>query len=421
MFRGLVPLPIELPLSSSDSPPQQIGFLLSSCGIQVALTSEACLKGLPKSTTGEIAKLKGWPRLQWFVTEHLPKPPKDFNVNNVRVNDDGNAYIEYTTDKEGSVMGVTVKRDAMMNHCRALTMACHYTEGETVVCVLDFKREVGLWHSVLTSVLNGMHVLFIPYALMKLRPSSWMQLITKYRASCCLVKSRDLHWGLLATKDHKDISLSSLRMLLVADGANPWSLSSCDQFLSVFQPKGLRPDAICPCATSSEAFTVSLRRPGRGMGYTQSATGRGVLSMAALSHGVVRVDSEDSLTSLTLQDCGQVMPNANMVVVRSEGVPVVCKTDQVGEICVTTGATGSTYFGLDGMTNASFKVQPLHEEPDTKGDGTGIITKSIGDEVYVRSGLLGFLGPGGLVFICGSRDGLMTVTGRKHNADGMLN
>lgn len=384
----------------------------------MALTSEACLKGLPKSTTGEIAKLKGWPRLQWFVTEHLPKPPKDFNVNNIRVNEDGNAYIEYTTDKEGSVMGVTVKREAMMNHCRALTMACHYTEGETVVCVLDFKREVGLWHSVLTSVLNGMHVLFIPYALMKLRPSSWMQLITKYRASCCLVKSRDLHWGLLATKDHKDISLSSLRMLLVADGANPWSLSSCDQFLSVFQPKGLRPDAICPCATSSEAFTVSLRRPGRGMGYTQSATGRGVLSMAALSHGVVRVDSEDSLTSLTLQDCGQVMPNANMVVVRSEGTPVVCKTDQVGEICVTTGATGSTYFGLDGMTNSSFKVVPLLEEPDAKSDGTAIIAKPIGDEVYVRSGLLGFLGPGGLVFICGSRDGLMTVTGRKHNADG---
>lgn len=233
------------------------------------------------------------------------------------------------------------------------------------------------------------------------------------------MKSRDLHWGLLATKDHKDISLSSLRMLLVADGANPWSLSSCDQFLSVFQPKGLRPDAICPCATSSEAFTVSLRRPGRGIGFSQSATGRGVLSMAALSHGVVRVDSEDSLTSLTLQDCGQVMPNANMVVIRSEGTPVVCKTDQVGEICVTTGSTGSTYFGLDGMTNSTFKVQPLIEEQDGKaGDTSTLVSNPIGDEHYVRSGLLGFLGPGGLVFICGSRDGLMTVTGRKHNADG---
>ncbi|XP_037935929.1 disco-interacting protein 2 isoform X2 [Teleopsis dalmanni] len=419
MFRGLVPLPIELPLSSSDTPPQQVGFLLSSCGITVALTSEACLKGLPKSTTGEIAKLKGWPRLQWFVTEHLPKPPKDFNVGNVRIEDSATAYIEYTTDKEGSVMGVTVTRLAMMNHCRALTMACHYTEGETVVCVLDFKREVGLWHAVLTSVLNGMHVLFIPYALMKLRPSSWMQLITKHRASCCLAKSRDLHWGLLATKDHKDISLSSLRMLLVADGANPWSLSSCDQFLSVFSSKGLRSDAICPCASSSEVFTVSLRRPGRSAsGFSQSATGRGVLSMAALSHGVVRVDSEDSLTSLTLQDCGQVMPAAQMVVVRSEGIPVLCKTDQVGEICVTSGSTGSSYFGLEGLTNTTFKVQPLPEDPEIIKDGSSI--KPISDEYYVRSGLLGFLGPGGLVFVCGSRDGLMTVTGRKHNADDII-
>lgn len=56
-----------------------------------------------------------------------------------------------------------------------------------------------------------------------------------------MVKSRDLHWGLLATRDHRDINLSSMRMLLVADGANPWSLSSCDQFLAVFQSKGLGP------------------------------------------------------------------------------------------------------------------------------------------------------------------------------------
>lgn len=166
-----------------------------------------------------------------------------------------------------------------------------------------------------------------------------------------------------------------------------------------------------------ETLNVKLQLQG---GFSQSATGRGVLSMAALSHGVVRVDSEDSLTSLTLQDCGQVMPGANMVVVRSEGPAVLCKTDQVGEICVTSGATGNTYFGLDGMTNSTFKVQPLIEEPDSKSEnGTGVITKSIGDDKnYVRSGLLGFLGPSGLVFICGSRDGLMTVTGRKHNADG---
>ncbi|XP_051163298.1 disco-interacting protein 2 homolog A isoform X2 [Leptopilina boulardi] len=402
---GIVPVPIEVPLTRRDAGSQQIGFLLGSCGIQVALTSETCLKGLPKTTAGEVVAFKGWPKLHWFVTEHLAKTPKDW-LPPPRLTDDTPAYIEYTTDKDGSVMGVTVTRAAMLSHCRALTQACGYTEGEIAVCVLDFKREVGLWHATLTSILNGMHVIFIPYALMKVNPASWMQMITKHRASVAVVKSRDLHWGLLATKDHKDITLSSLRLLLVADGANPWSLSSCDQFLSVFQSKGLRPDAVCPCASSSEALTVSIRRPGRA---GVNATGRGVLSMSGLSYGVVRVDQENSLTSLTLQDCGQVMPGSIVIVIKMEGPANICKTDEVGEICVHSQTTGNQYWGLQGLTNNTFKVSPL------QADGT-----TLGNEEYTRSGLLGFLGPGGLVFVCGSRDGLMTVTGRKHNADDII-
>lgn len=193
-----------------------------------------------------------------------------------------------------------------------------------MVCLLDFKREVGLWHSVLTSVLNGIHVIFIPYALMKINPSCWLQMITKFKATTSICKSRDLHWGLLSTKDHKDINLSSLRMLLVADGANPWSLSSCDQFANVFNSKGLKLEALCPNASSVEAMTLSIRRPGRvGIG----ATGRGVLSMNALSYNVIRVDQENSLTSLTLQDCGHILPNTSAAVVKLNS-QYRCKTDE---------------------------------------------------------------------------------------------
>lgn len=131
-----------------DAGSQQIGFLLGSCSVTVALTSEMCYKGLPKSTTGEVVSFKGWPRLYWFLTEHLPKPPKDW-MPPPRLTDDTPAYLEYTTQQDGSVLGVTVTRSAMLAHARTLTMACSYTEGEIMVCVLDFKREVGLWHSML--------------------------------------------------------------------------------------------------------------------------------------------------------------------------------------------------------------------------------------------------------------------------------
>lgn len=42
---------------------------------------------------------------------------------------------------------------------------------------------------------------------------------TSAKVAC--VKSRDMHWALVAHRDQRDINLSSLRMLIVADGANP--------------------------------------------------------------------------------------------------------------------------------------------------------------------------------------------------------
>ncbi|MBN3293290.1 DIP2C protein, partial [Polypterus senegalus] len=419
LLAEVVPVPIEVPLTRKDAGSQQIGFLLGSCGVTVALTSDACHKGLPKSPTGEIPQFKGWPKLLWFVTEskHLSKPPRDWFPHIKDANND-TAYIEYKTCKDGSVLGVTVTRIALLTHCQALTQACGYTEAETIVNVLDFKKDVGLWHGILTpddykkerkehaekwrnalkeiylfsskmagvightlSVMNMMHVISIPYSLMKVNPVSWIQKVCQYKAKVACVKSRDMHWALVAHRDQRDVNLSSLRMLIVADGSNPWSISSCDAFLNVFQSKGLRQEVICPCASSPEALTAAIRR----------------------------VDSEEKLSVLTVQDVGTVMPGALMCVVRPDGIPQLCKTDEIGEICVCSIATGTSYYGLSGMTKNTFEVFPM--------TGSGA---PISEYPFVRTGLLGFIGPGGLVFIVGKMDGLMVVCGRRHNADDIV-
>ncbi|XP_014888938.1 disco-interacting protein 2 homolog A isoform X12 [Poecilia latipinna] len=407
LLAELVPVPIEVPLTRKDAGSQQIGFLLGSCGVTLALTTDACQKGLPKAQTGEVVTFKGWPRLLWFVTDgkHVVKPPKDWHPP-VREASIDIAYIEYKTSKEGSTMGITVSHSAMLAHCQALTQACGYTEGETITNVLDFKREAGLWHGVLTSVMNRMHVISIPYSLMKVNPLSWIQKVHMYKARVAVVKSRDMHWSLLAQRDQRDISLSSLRMLIVADGANPWSISSCDAFLNVFQARGLRPEVICPCACSSEAMTVAIRRPPE-MGVPPP--GKAVLSMSGLSHGVIRVDTEEKLSVLTVQDVGQVMPGAVVCVVRVEGTPFLCQTDEVGEICVSSGSSGLAYYGLPGMTKNIFETIPV------KPSGV-----SISDRPFIRTSLLGFVGPDNLVFVVGKIDGLMVVSGRRHNADDVV-
>ncbi|KAJ7407397.1 hypothetical protein BTVI_63346 [Pitangus sulphuratus] len=407
LLAELIPVPIEVPLTRKDAGSQQIGFLLGSCGVTLALTTDACQKGLPKAQTGEVVTFKGWPRLIWFVIDgkHLAKPTKDWHPQ-VRDASAEIAYIEYKTSKEGSTVGITVSHASMLAHCHALTQACGYSEAETLTNVLDFKRDAGLWHGVLTSVMNRMHVISIPYALMKVNPLSWIQKVCSYKARVAVVKSRDMHWSLLAQRDQRDVSLSSLRMLIVADGANPWSISSCDAFLNVFQSRGLRPEVICPCASSSEALTVAIRRPPELGG---PPPGKAVLSMNCLSFGVIRVDTEEKLSVLTVQDVGQIMPGANVCVVKVDGTPYLCKADEVGEICVNSGATGIAYFGLLGITKNVFEAIPV--------TAAGV---PVSDQPFTRTGLLGFVGPDCLVFVVGKLDGLMTVSGRRHNADDVV-
>ncbi|KER29186.1 hypothetical protein T265_04123 [Opisthorchis viverrini] len=469
ILASVVPIAIEVPSARRDASCQSMGFLLSSQNARIVLASEQCYKALQRGPNGDIVTHAGWPNVTWINTDHHgggSKPPKDWTPPD-RLPNEESLYMEfvyapfltmvfvllwirlivlvrfrpqYTFSKDGSIHGVMISRRAALAHCRALTVACHYSEEDVVVCVVDCRREIGLWHAVLTSIFNGLHVIFVPYSVMQVDPGSWLRMVTKYRASVAVVKSRDMHWALLAERDHPNVNLSSLRMLLVADGSNPWSLNSCDSFVQKFRSRGFRAEAICPAAGSPETLTLCLRRPAQvhvmgtttngkvfsnGLPHTltqsnaasaaASSAVRGVISIHSLTYGVIRVDSEDSLTSLTLQDCGQVLPGASAVVVRLGPKPVLCRTDELGEICLTSDYTGTGYWGLRGQTGAHFHVEPLNE------DGTPV--NPPGTVTYTRSGYLGFPGPassGSLIFVCGSVDGLLTVAGRRHNADDVI-
>lgn len=47
---------------------------------------------------------------------------------------------------------------------------------------------------------------------------------------------------------------------------------------------------------------------------------------------------------------------ANMVVVKVEGDPILCKTDEVGELCISSAYVGVSYWGLKGVSANVFRV-----------------------------------------------------------------
>jgi acyl-CoA synthetase (AMP-forming)/AMP-acid ligase II len=180
LMAGLVSIPIDVPLAKRDAGCQNLGFLLGQVGATTVLTTELCYKSLPKSPTTEQIEFKGWPRLQWVIIENLSKNPRDWSPPN-RLTPNSVAYIEYSSLKDGSVTGISITREQMLSHCQTLNIACNYNEGENIVCVLDYKREFGLWHGIQSVIFNGMHVVYIPYSVMKINPSIWLTSVYKFR------------------------------------------------------------------------------------------------------------------------------------------------------------------------------------------------------------------------------------------------
>lgn len=97
------------------------------------------------------------------------------------------------------------------------------------------------------------------------------------------------------------------------------------------------------------------------------------------------------------------------VVVKMTGPPKVCRTDEVGEICLHGPSTASCYHGLKGISSQTFQVNPLsHDE------------KVLGAIRYVRSGLIGFIGPNNLIFVIGNKQSIMCVSGKQYSADDLI-
>uniref|UniRef100_H2ZBW7 AMP-dependent synthetase/ligase domain-containing protein n=1 Tax=Ciona savignyi TaxID=51511 RepID=H2ZBW7_CIOSA len=480
LLAGLVPVVVEVPMSSEDPGSSQLGFLLGNCGVTAAITSDHCLKRLPKNERGEVNQLKGWPKLQWIITDssNLQRPPSSWEPSGHNQTNQL-AYIEYKTGKEGSVVGVAHTRAAIHRHCRSLVGVLSYNAADIMVNLLDFKRGFGLVHGILASMFSGMHVYCIPYALMKQNPMQWLNIITKNKASIALVKSRDLHWTLAMQRETPNINLKTLRMLVVSDGANPWSIGACDMFVNEFEKRGLHRDAVCPCAWSSEALTVAIR----------SHANRTALSLHDMSYKVIHEEAPNSKApSVVLQDCGNSLlgckfmekflkiyekklkiyekiwknnpllllvqttrvklaftsrqqprqeadffSNCNVLiifrsfltyqlagtiaVVAMNGPANLCRTDEIGEILVCPKPTCAPD---EGAGSSYFGLKGISEKVFRCQPIDESNHGQIENGLFTRTGLLGYMNPSGRLMVTGKAEGMVQISDRIHNSDDIV-
>ncbi|KAM0010531.1 putative AMP-dependent synthetase/ligase, ANL domain-containing protein [Helianthus debilis subsp. tardiflorus] len=164
--------------------------------------------------------------------------------------------IQYTSGATGIPKPVLVTAGAAAHNVRLARKSYDLHPNSIITSWLPQYHDCGLMFLLLTIVSGATCVLTSPNAFIN-RPRIWLELITKFKATCTPVPSFTLPLvikrGQVFDKTHMSINLTTMKNLIIIN--EPIYHESVKQFVQVLGPLGLNPSSISPSYGLAENCT----------------------------------------------------------------------------------------------------------------------------------------------------------------------
>lgn len=379
LVAGLVPVPMFPPLSFGklDAWADSAVSILSVAGASLLVTdgqlSSILWQVMPRVPTlrdlQTVDKLDAAPRL----AGELPAvTPHDL------------AFLQFTSGSTAAPKGVMVTHGSLLANAWSIA-----TEGmdlddeeDRAVSWLPLYHDMGLIGFVVTPLLSGLDITFIPTLSFVKRPNIWMQAMHDYQATCSF--GPNFAYALAAKRaGEKELSTWDLsRVRILGCGAEPINPQVMAEFTRTFARCGLKPESVMPAygmAEATLAITFAPRLPEVGVATVDAEVFR--------AEGRVQPAMDDSL-ALRFVNCGRPFSGHEVVIIDGEGNPL--PEGHEGEIVVRGPSITAGYWKNPEATAAAFQ------------DG------------WLRTGDLGFM-LDGCLYISGRCKDLIILNGKNHH------
>lgn len=156
------------------------------------------------------------------------------------------AFIQYTSGSTGIPKGAELSHRALLSNVAGIANGIDCHEGDVSVSWLPLFHDMGLIGSLLTALYSGTHLYTMLPEAFVMNPLSWLQNISKYRATIATAPNFAYH--LLATRiSEEELSALDLCSLKVAlNGAEPVDLRTLEAFHQKFGNVGYRENVSFP-------------------------------------------------------------------------------------------------------------------------------------------------------------------------------
>lgn len=247
---GLVPVPIVPPIGPRQRGYAEtvVGILLAS-GAELVVTSQALA-----ALAGPLRQVVPGLRDIVVVEQMHDNRAEDFAAwdEPFTVEPDDICFLQFTSGSTSRPKGVIVSHRNLVANAGAILVGKLQVDVDADVCLawLPLYHDMGLIGFVCSPLILGLRSILFPTLKFMYRPSLWMQLIHKHRATFTF--GPNFAYGLVAQrqKDVGELDLSCLRV--IGCGAEPVMADTMRQFIAAFAPARLRPEAVMPAYGMAE-------------------------------------------------------------------------------------------------------------------------------------------------------------------------
>ncbi|MDQ2819988.1 MAG: AMP-binding protein [Pseudomonadota bacterium] len=384
LLGGMIAVPATIPHKSRAS--LRLQALLADAEPALILTSSDCAASVQASLMLIDAGHRSCVTTDTISLATHASPLQDIPL--PVITPDMTAFLQYTSGSTALPKGVEITHFNIASNAEAIRRSFGFSPASVMVSWLPLFHDMGLIGSVVAPMVVGFHaVLMAPAAFLK-NPASWLQAITRYRATCA--GAPNFGWDYCAKKIGPDaiegLELSSLQVAY--NGSEPVRASTLRAFVDAFGSVGMRATAQFPCYGMAEATLFISGGPAGRAPIVRT------ISKSMLEGNHVRDAEAGSDNAREVVSSGQVAFGHEVVIVDPESLRPAGR-NRVGEVWASGPSIARGYWQRPEQSEATF----------------GNYLASTRQGPFLRTGDLGFLSDGEL-FITGRLKDLVIVNGR---------
>jgi acyl-CoA synthetase (AMP-forming)/AMP-acid ligase II/alkylation response protein AidB-like acyl-CoA dehydrogenase/acyl carrier protein len=376
-------IPVPLPLPHSKGTVAQFPAIVADLDARILMTTATTMTRLRRM------ELTGVDALIALTTEdtqpELARAWRAFTPSGAAT-----AYLQYTSGSTANRKGVIISHDNVIAHLLGMAERFGHHQDSVSVNWLPHTHDLGLVSGILQPLFHGhLNVLMSPNAFVQ-QPIRWLDAISRFRGTYSNSPNFGYDQCVRRTTPEQRARLDLSSWEVALNGAEPVHQRTIDEFISMFEPCGFRRATMYPAYGLAEATLMVS-------GFVKESAGA-TLQVDADALARDRIVESTGEGSRTLVGCGLAMPHTTIRIVD----PLTCEEsadDRVGEIW----ARGP------GITGGYWR-RPEENEQTFRGRLAG---GAHDDEVYLRTGDLGFL-RSGVLYITGRWKDLVIIRGANH-------